>query len=54
MAQGAAPKEIAKSKLRHLLARNKSLNCTDVRVRGSVTFHKLVGREVSRSGAARP
>ena len=39
--------EIAKSKLRRLLAQNKSFNCTDVAVGDSVLFYKAKSRKSS-------
>ena len=39
-AQGAARKEIANSKLRRLLAYNKTFDCVDVKVGDSVLFYK--------------
>ena len=40
MAQGAALKEIANSRPRRLLARNKSFNCADIKVGDAVLFCK--------------
>lgn len=40
MAQAAAPKEVANSKLRRLLADNKPLNYANVDIGGSVLFSK--------------
>ena len=45
MAQGTAMKEIASSKLRRLLADNKSSDCTDEKVAGSGIFYTLAGRK---------
>ena len=45
MAQEAALKEIANSKLRRLLAFNKTFNCTDVKVGDSVLFYKAPHRK---------
>ena len=40
MAQEAALREIANSRLRRLLALNKSFSCTDVKIGGAVLFFK--------------
>ena len=44
LAQDAVPKEIANSKVRRLLARNHSYECTDAKVGDSALFYKIVGR----------
>ena len=44
MAQGAGPEGAANSKLRRLLARNKSFNCTDEAIGGFVLYFKTVSR----------
>ena len=41
MARGAALREVAKSKLRRLLARNKTFNCADIKVGDSVLFSDI-------------
>ena len=38
-------KQIANGKLRWLLARDKSVECANLRVGGSVIFYELVGRK---------
>ena len=43
-AQEAALKEVAKSKLRRLLAYNKSFNCADIAIEDSVLLHKTQSR----------
>ena len=45
MAQEAALKEVAKSKLRRLLAYNKTFNCADIKVGDSVLFYKAPHRK---------
>ena len=49
MAQEAALKEVANSKLRCLLAYNKSFNCTDVAIGDSVLLHETVTRKSTPS-----
>ena len=45
LVKGAALTEIANIKLRRLLAQNKSFECADIKVRGSVISCELGGRE---------
>ena len=45
MAQGAALKEVANSKLRRLLAYNKTFNCADIKVGDLVLFYKAPHRK---------
>ena len=45
MAQEAALKKVATSKLRRLMARNKAFNCTDIKVGGSVLFYNSPRRK---------
>ena len=45
MAQEAALKEVANSKLRRLLAHNKTFNCTDIKVGDTVLFYKAPHRK---------
>ena len=45
MAQEAAHKEIANSKLRRLLAHNQTFNCTDIKIGDSVLFYKAPHRK---------
>ena len=47
-AQEAALKQVADSKLRRLLAYNKSFNCTGINVGDSVLFYKKQNRKRSR------
>ena len=44
LAQAVAFKGVTKSKLRRLLAREKSFNCTDVAIGDSVLLYKAVNR----------
>ena len=45
VAQDAALLEVAKSKRRRLLTRNKSLNCTDVNIGDAVLFYAAADRQ---------
>ena len=45
MAQEAALKEVANSKLRRLLAHNKTFNCADIKVGDTALFYKAPHRK---------
>ena len=45
MAQEAAQKEMANSRLRHLPAQNRSFGCTDAEVGDSALFYEAVNRK---------
>ena len=53
MAQGAAFKEVATSKLRRLLAYTKSSKCADVGIGDSALFSRQEAARTRRVGVAR-
>ena len=52
LAQVAALKEMASSKLRRLLVLNRLFNCTDVKVRDAMLIYKAVNRKGAPRGVA--